>query len=126
APIEFPDLYRAASTAWSEEREAMLQLLDLIETVNDGLDAAAFGKHEKGVAILRPLFDDPESWDKISADPDMRTGVAYALGIADMMAGRVERAPETYQRVEAEFGGVPELRRWMAQGELGVVGSGTC
>jgi tetratricopeptide (TPR) repeat protein len=118
APIEFPDLYRAASTAWSEEREAMLQLLDLIETVNDGLDAAAFGKHEKGVAILRPLFDDPESWDKISADPDMRTGVAYALGIADMMAGRVDRAAETFQRVEADFAEVPELRRGMAQAEL--------
>ncbi|MCO6502225.1 MAG: DUF4240 domain-containing protein [Acidimicrobiales bacterium] len=118
APIEFPDLYRAASTAWSEEREAMLQLLDLIETVNDGLDAAAFGKHEKGVAILRPLFDDPESWDKISADPDMRTGVAYALGIADMMAGRVDRAAETFQRLEADFGEVPELRRGRGSVEL--------
>src|SRR5690554_275034 len=118
APIQFPDLYRAANTAWIEESQAILRRIELAEKVTDGFGAVGTGNHARGEAILRPLFDDPESWEIISADSDLRTGVAYALGVGDLIAGNVDRAAETFLRVESDFPDVPELRRGMAQVEL--------
>ncbi len=117
-PLRFPDLHRTVAPLWEAEAAALTGQLAVVQLLADGLDAAATGNHARAEEILRPLFDDRDSWALIATNPDSRVGVAYALGIGDLIAGRVDRAAETFRRVIDDVDQHDELRRGLAQVEL--------
>lgn len=117
-PHRFPDLYRTAEPLWETTSTDLAEQFLLLQRVAEGLDAAATGDHDRAEEILRPLFDDRDSWALISINSDSRVGVAYALGIGDLIAGRVDRAADTFRRVIDDMDDHDELRRGLAQVEL--------
>lgn len=117
-PLRFPDLYRTAEPLWEAASTELAGEFAVVQRVADGLDAAATGDHARAEEILRPLFDERDSWALISTNPDSRVGVAYALGIGDLIAGRVDRAADTFRRVIDDVDDHDELRRGLAQVEL--------
>lgn len=117
-PHTFPDLYRAVQSTSASGYSTIAQEIAIGQSVVDGLDAAATGNHSRAEDILRPIFDDPNAWSVVSRNSGSRTGVAYVLGIGDLLAGRVDRAAETFRRVADDIPHADELRRGLAQVEL--------
>ncbi|MGH3650333.1 MAG: tetratricopeptide repeat protein, partial [Acidimicrobiia bacterium] len=74
--------------------------------------------HAGARSILAPIIDDPEQWAIVEAFPDLRTGVAYAVGMGRMLRGDVDGAAEILRRVEGDVGEADHLRRGLAQVEL--------
>jgi tetratricopeptide (TPR) repeat protein len=116
-PDLFPGLFEALPADWWEsETETTDDALQVMIQVERGVTKFSEGDHVGAGALLEPIVDDPELWDRVA--DDRRVDVAYTAGIGRLLAGDVEGAADALRLVESRLNEADHVRRALAQVEL--------